>query len=384
MLDVHARLDPQARDHAPARPRARGAARRGGDRGAQARAPRPDAPRARRAAGLQQDRPLRRAARLERAGGPLPVGGARAVLPRRRCASASATAWPSTGCGARSSPRRWPTTSCMAAAPRSRSASPRRPTRRRPTSRAPTRWRARSSRCARLWGEIEALDNTVDAEVQTRMLLEGRRLIERGTRWLLRNRTRPLDIASTVECFAAGRRRPCSSPCRSCSCRPTSSRSCSRPRRSSRSAGVPPRLAHAGGEPARRWLGRLRHRGRRRRARSSRWRPWRPCTSGSAAAWSCTGCATASWTCRARTAGRRSPARRCATTSTGCTARSPPRCCAARASTTPTRSSRLGAGQPGAERTLETLADIRVGHNYDLTTLPVAVREVRNLLNAPD
>jgi glutamate dehydrogenase len=40
--------------------------------------------------------------------------------------------------------------------------------------------------------------------------------------------------------------------------------------------------------------------------------------------------------------------------------------------------------QPGAERTLETLADIRVGHNYDLTTLPVAVREVRNLLNAPD
>ena len=37
---------------------------------------------------------------------------------------------------------------------------------------------------------------------------------------------------------------------------------------------------------------------------------------------------------------------------------------------------------PAAERCLETLADIRVGRVYDLTTLPVAVREVRNLLQA--
>jgi glutamate dehydrogenase len=35
---------------------------------------------------------------------------------------------------------------------------------------------------------------------------------------------------------------------------------------------------------------------------------------------------------------------------------------------------------PASERCLETLADIRVGRTYDLTTLPVAVREVRNLL----
>ena len=48
------------------------------------------------------------------------------------------------------------------------------------------------------WGEIEALDNKVEAETQTQMLLEGRRLVERGTRWLLRNRRRPLDIAATV------------------------------------------------------------------------------------------------------------------------------------------------------------------------------------------
>jgi glutamate dehydrogenase len=41
------------------------------------------------------------------------------------------------------------------------------------------------------------------------------------------------------------------------------------------------------------------------------------------------------------------------------------------------------AANPAAERCLQTLADIRVGRVYDLTTLPVAVREVRNLLQAP-
>jgi len=53
------------------------------------------------------------------------------------------------------------------------------------------------------WAEIEALDNEVDSETQTLMLLGGRRLIERGTRWLLRNRGRPLAIAPTVERYAA-------------------------------------------------------------------------------------------------------------------------------------------------------------------------------------
>ena len=40
------------------------------------------------------------------------------------------------------------------------------------------------------------------------------------------------------------------------------------------------------------------------------------------------------------------------------------------------------AANPASERYLATLADIRVGRVYDLTTLPVAVREVRNLLHA--
>jgi glutamate dehydrogenase len=54
------------------------------------------------------------------------------------------------------------------------------------------------------WGEIEALDNTVAAEMQIRLLLEGRRLVERGSRWLLAHRSRPIDIGATVSFFSPG------------------------------------------------------------------------------------------------------------------------------------------------------------------------------------
>ncbi|HSK99062.1 MAG TPA: NAD-glutamate dehydrogenase [Rubrobacteraceae bacterium] len=55
-----------------------------------------------------------------------------------------------------------------------------------------------------LWTEIEALDNRVEAQTQTRMLLDWRRLVERATRWFLRNRRPPLDIEGTVEHFSEG------------------------------------------------------------------------------------------------------------------------------------------------------------------------------------
>jgi len=55
-----------------------------------------------------------------------------------------------------------------------------------------------------LWTQIEDLDNRVDAAAQIRMLLEGRTLVERATRWLLRNRRRPLPIAATVAFFEPG------------------------------------------------------------------------------------------------------------------------------------------------------------------------------------
>ena len=54
------------------------------------------------------------------------------------------------------------------------------------------------------WEAIEALDNVVGAEVQTSMLLETRKLVERGARWLLRNRPRPLDIARDIGHFGSG------------------------------------------------------------------------------------------------------------------------------------------------------------------------------------
>ncbi|HWS45587.1 MAG TPA: NAD-glutamate dehydrogenase domain-containing protein, partial [Acidimicrobiia bacterium] len=53
-----------------------------------------------------------------------------------------------------------------------------------------------------LWREIEALDGLVGVDVQTEMYLAGRRLAERGARWLLRYRARPLPIAATVAEFA--------------------------------------------------------------------------------------------------------------------------------------------------------------------------------------
>jgi glutamate dehydrogenase len=56
----------------------------------------------------------------------------------------------------------------------------------------------------RLWKDISGLDDLVPAQVQTALMTEGRRLVERATRWLLRNRHQPLDIAATVSHFAPG------------------------------------------------------------------------------------------------------------------------------------------------------------------------------------
>ncbi|MDA0352683.1 MAG: NAD-glutamate dehydrogenase [Chloroflexi bacterium] len=57
-----------------------------------------------------------------------------------------------------------------------------------------------------LWAAIGELDGKVRSGTQTMMLLESRRLAERGTRWFLRNRRPPLDVAATVAMFreAAG------------------------------------------------------------------------------------------------------------------------------------------------------------------------------------
>ncbi|RKZ34361.1 MAG: NAD-glutamate dehydrogenase, partial [Gammaproteobacteria bacterium] len=51
------------------------------------------------------------------------------------------------------------------------------------------------------WDEVESLDNQVPTQVQLQMLLEGRKLLERSARWLLRNCSRPMEIDATVDCF---------------------------------------------------------------------------------------------------------------------------------------------------------------------------------------
>lgn len=56
---------------------------------------------------------------------------------------------------------------------------------------------------AEVWDAVEALDNEVAADVQTRVRLHSRRLVERGTRWLLNNRPQPLQITETIEVFGA-------------------------------------------------------------------------------------------------------------------------------------------------------------------------------------
>jgi glutamate dehydrogenase len=53
------------------------------------------------------------------------------------------------------------------------------------------------------WAAVEALDNRIDAATQLSMLIDGRRLVERSTRWLVRSRPRgEIDVAETAARFS--------------------------------------------------------------------------------------------------------------------------------------------------------------------------------------
>jgi len=56
------------------------------------------------------------------------------------------------------------------------------------------------------WAEVQALDNRIEAGTQLSMLIAARRLVERATRWLVRAHTRALDIEATTERFRPGAR----------------------------------------------------------------------------------------------------------------------------------------------------------------------------------
>jgi glutamate dehydrogenase len=54
------------------------------------------------------------------------------------------------------------------------------------------------------WEDVEALDNEVQADIQLAMLIDGRRLVERATRWLVRANPHEIDIAVTVRRYEHG------------------------------------------------------------------------------------------------------------------------------------------------------------------------------------
>jgi glutamate dehydrogenase len=56
------------------------------------------------------------------------------------------------------------------------------------------------------WSDVEALDNEVAADTQIGMLIEGRRLVERATRWLARANPASLDIEAITGYFEPGAR----------------------------------------------------------------------------------------------------------------------------------------------------------------------------------
>ncbi|MEA2212074.1 MAG: glutamate dehydrogenase [Solirubrobacteraceae bacterium] len=56
------------------------------------------------------------------------------------------------------------------------------------------------------WVAVEALDNRIDARTQLEMLIDGRTLVERALRWLVRAHRDPIDIDATTRRFAAGAR----------------------------------------------------------------------------------------------------------------------------------------------------------------------------------
>ena len=57
------------------------------------------------------------------------------------------------------------------------------------------------------WAEVEALDNRIEAGTQLAMLLEGRRLVERAARWVVRAGARAaIDVTGMTERFTPGAR----------------------------------------------------------------------------------------------------------------------------------------------------------------------------------
>ncbi|MEA2386918.1 MAG: glutamate dehydrogenase, partial [Thermoleophilaceae bacterium] len=229
------------------------------------------------------------------------------------------------------------------------------------------------------WAEIEALDNAVPAELQVEMLLEGRRLVERGSRWLLRNRRSPMNISATVEHFAPGAEVLYESVARLLGADggPVTQRAAEL-----EAAGVPAALAgrvaglgwmvsaldivDVAGEAGLEVEVVAAVHFRLGSVLQLHWLRDQILALPRGDRWSAL----------ARAALRDDLFALHRALTAEVLRDSPP------GTDVDTRVTDWVAANPASERCLQTLADIRVGRVYDLTTLPVAVREVRNLIQA--
>ncbi len=218
----------------------------------------------------------------------------------------------STRCGATSSTTRWSTSWSTARASPSTTGCRRRPARRRRRWCGPTSWRGRSSGPGRSSTRL-LLRQPIDDAPQIAMRFEMRTLVERASRWLINNRRPPLDSAATVD---SSPRAPAAARGAARAAHRTGGAP-SRPGEALLDQGVP-RTCRAGGDP----VPGVRRADDRRDRQAGRGRPGgrgrltsRSASGSASRCWS-----TGSWPCRARTAGRPWPGRRCATTCTRCTA----------------------------------------------------------------
>ena len=206
MIDVHARLIRHLEQDAGLDREIEFLPERRGDRRAQGQPPGPGRARARGRDGLLQDPPVHARCSSPTCPRTSTSRTTSSATSRRRSRSATASRCEATACAARSSPPSSPTSSSTARARRSRSGSARRPAPRRRSSPAGYAVAREVFDMRAFWSAIEALDNEVEAGTQLQMLIEGRRLVERATRWLVQASGGVIDIEATLQQFEPGAR----------------------------------------------------------------------------------------------------------------------------------------------------------------------------------
>ena len=230
------------------------------------------------------------------------------------------------------------------------------------------------------WAAVEELDNKIDAQTQLEMLIEGRRLVERATRWLVRANAETIDIEATTERFLAGdadaRRR-------------AARRARGRRRRDLR---APPGRAQRGGGARRPGAPRGQHAGGAVRVRHRR---GRGCDRPSAARGD-GDLLRARLTPRPRLAARPDPRAAARRSLAGARARgaarrsvpaaplADPRRAACPAAPDVDSEGSIeawrAANAAAIERALDVLAEVKASGTYDTTTLPVVLRELKSLV----